>query len=199
MGAALGHICSGLGQIAPSPGGSPTGPTTQDKEPQRKRGLYPLHVITHTVILQPRGKEAQGAGSRAQLCYWGRPLKQVILPDERNGFSEASALHGREAMPSWPHRGRRWRRPGSCLGREEEAQGTSHTQATMGQHLQDWFVASCNFLGKGCPSCQLAASWGLISTDRGSVAGSPPSKAKGAPCPLPPALSTHPLLLPPAA
>lgn len=65
VGAALGHICSGLGQIAPSPGGSPTGPTTQDKEPQRKRGLYPLHIITHTVILQPRGKEAQGAGSRA--------------------------------------------------------------------------------------------------------------------------------------
>lgn len=81
------------------------------------------------------------------------PGKQVILsPGKRNASSQASTLHG-EGILSLFHGGdRSGERPGSFLGRGEEALGTSHAQTPIGVSLpKDWFVGFCNFpiSGKG--------------------------------------------------
>lgn len=94
-------------------------------------------------------------------------------------------------MLSWPHRGRRGRRPGSFLAGKRRPRAPAMPR--LPAPPKDWFVGFCNFPGKGCLSGQPAACWGLIQHGQRQHGWVPSLRGSR---PQPPSLSTPPTPFP---
>lgn len=147
----------GPGQSTQSPGGSPTGSPTQDRESRRREACG---LSTHSLILQPRGKEVQGAPSPAQLCHWEGPsIKSFSLWMKEPAFPRlvpCTAQRGDAILaPQRRAVGGGQVCPGAAGKRRPRHQPCPDCRGSTPP--KDRSVGLFNFLGKGSPSGQLAA------------------------------------------